>query len=716
MMNGKRIAAALVAALLLTALCVSSALAADLEFRDSKVTIFEGKRQYLHLSRSGAAKDAEVSWSSNNTRVATVNEKGMVTGISKGQATITASCRAGSRTVKATCLVTVQRAVTSLEIKENGWTVLPGDDMDLAHVLTLDLEGLEDEDKPPVLVLLVKKTVNINYSWEPRDASSNRITITSTNETVVSQNGRNNQLRVNGPGECLVTIASESNPEVAKIYHVLAIDQKETIRSIKATVDRQTIGVGNTVQIETTISPDNAFLPYVSYSSSDENVCTVDEYGEVTGVGRGNATIRVTAKDGSGQSRTVNIQVQQQPTEIQLDNELVVAVGKGGKQINATVLPANANNKKLTYASSDPSIAKVNNSGYVTPVSAGTCYVTVASAIDPTVFSDILIVVNQPVTRITFDQNVITVNVNEQTFANWNTLPYDATDPSVSLSSSNERIFTVTQSGRITGVKRGEAYLNVKATDGGNCSARIKVQVLQPVEGVHMYQEVYYADIGDDTFLNAVLEPSDASNTRMSWYVDNPSVARISGNYTRATLVGLNWGETTVTGITEDGGYMCTCLVKVGNYNNALKITDLYTQDNVIKIGVYNDSVLQIERFNFNIEVYDIHDKPIVVTTGGANVINGYYPLTLYQYQSTQHGRFVFKDFVQPYETIGRMVMRITGYTTVDGMRKTIDDVNKQPVFQFMSPLFVGPEEETIPEFDLEPLIKEQTDKWVTFR
>ena len=182
----------------------------------------------------------------------------------------------------------------------------------------------------------------------------------------------------------------------------------------------------------------------------------MDEYGEVTGVGRGNATIRVTAKDGSGQSRTVNIQVQQQPTEIQLDNELVVAVGKGGKQINATVLPANANNKKLTYASSDPSIAKVNNSGYVTPVSAGTCYVTVASAIDPTVFSDILIVVNQPVTRITFDQNVITVNVNEQTFANWNTLPYDATDPSVSLSSSNERIFTVTQSGRITGLQRGQ--------------------------------------------------------------------------------------------------------------------------------------------------------------------------------------------------------------------------------------------------------------------
>lgn len=163
----------------------------------------------------------------------------------------------------------------------------------------------------------------------------------------------------------------------------------------------------------------------------------------------------------------------------------------------------------------------------------------------------------------------------------------------------------------VTGHKRGSCTITVKTADGSNRKASIKINVLQPVQGVHMEKDTYRVGIDEGLRITAVLEPSDASNTNMTWSVADSSIASIRGTNNRPVVTGKRWGTTTVTGVTEDGGFSTTATIKTGNYNKAVKITDLYVSDNKIKIVVKNESNMNITKFFFDISCYDLSGNPL---------------------------------------------------------------------------------------------------------
>lgn len=78
---------------------------------------------------------------------------------------------------------------------------------------------------------------------------------------------------------------------------------------ISVSIDKEEIITSETTQCHAVIQPDNALFKKVVWSSSNEQVATVDREGKVTGVGVGSATITATAVDGSGVSASVNIKV-----------------------------------------------------------------------------------------------------------------------------------------------------------------------------------------------------------------------------------------------------------------------------------------------------------------------------------------------------------------------------------------------------------------------
>lgn len=71
-----------------------------------------------------------------------------------------------------------------------------------------------------------------------------------------------------------------------------------------------TIEVGETLALQATISPDNAYNKELTWNSSNENIAVVDENGVVTGVSMGSVTITATAKDGTGISATCIVKVE----------------------------------------------------------------------------------------------------------------------------------------------------------------------------------------------------------------------------------------------------------------------------------------------------------------------------------------------------------------------------------------------------------------------
>ncbi len=136
-----------------------------------------------------------------------------------------------------------------------------------------------------------------------------------------------------------------------------------------------------TVQVKATIAPEDATDTTVKWSSSNTSVATVSG-GKITGVAPGVATITATTCNNLTATVEVSVSVNPdiiKPTGVSLSADtLEITEGKTGT-LTATVAPEDATDKTVTWSSSNTSVAKVNSSGVVTAVAAGTAEITVTT-------------------------------------------------------------------------------------------------------------------------------------------------------------------------------------------------------------------------------------------------------------------------------------------------------------------------------------------------
>ena len=653
--------------------------------------VFVGETVQMALNRTGEAAEGEVTYTSSNEKCATVDAQGVVTGLSKGQTTITARLQKDKRVYKSSLTVTIAVKAAEISVTEEKLPLYDAEDPLIAPLLAPTEAAEPPEEKLPVLVLRMGSQQALKATVLPNNANDRAVVLTTTDESIVRAQGTT--LTPKAVGECDLTIASRQNPEVTKQYPLLVV---QPVTKIQLTAAQKTTIIGGTLPLSVTYSPENASIKAVTWSSGNEKAATVDENGVVTGVGKGTAMIKATAADGSKRTATFQVTVQQQPESITL-KETSVAVNVGSyKTLTATVLPASTNDKAVTWASSDEGVATVNAKGRVTPVAPGTCVITCRSKNYPDVCATATVEVRQLVTKITFADKDVSFNVGDTCQLFWQISPSNATNTALTFKSSNEKVATVNDSGLLTGLKKGSCTITATAADGSGKKATVKISVLQPVLGVHMENDTIRVGVDESCTARAVLEPSDASNTAMSWTSADTSVATVKGSRNKPTVTGKRWGTTTITGVTQDGGYTTTATVNVGDYDKALKLTDLYLSNNKIKIVVNNESNMTVTRFSFMIECYDIYDAPLPCSENGAHTFYGSYSLTLYEGESTEHGRFYFGNYVQPEEPIGRVVMRITGYSTDTGYSRDIR-TDRQPVMEFCSSSFVGATPSPVP-------------------
>ena len=140
---------------------------------------------------------------------------------------------------------------------------------------------------------------------------------------------------------------------------------------------------GQNFTLQAMLSPSNATNKEVTWESSDAGVAAVSKDGVVTAKKAGKATIVAKAADESGKyaSCVVTVtEVKKEVTGVML-NKSSLNLGVGGSEVlSATVLPADATNKQVTWLSSTPSIATVSQSGVVTGVKEGTTQISVITA------------------------------------------------------------------------------------------------------------------------------------------------------------------------------------------------------------------------------------------------------------------------------------------------------------------------------------------------
>ncbi len=161
------------------------------------------------------------------------------------------------------------------------------------------------------------------------------------------------------------------------------------------------INIGTSQQLSATISPANASNKKINWSSSNETVATVNSDGLVTAVSIGNATITATTEDGA-KVATAGVTTFEQVlvTGISVSPSTSTLSIGNTQQLTASVLPSNASNKSITWASSNSNVVSVNLLGVITAVSAGTTTVTATTVDGGKTFAVEITVLSRPVTKV----------------------------------------------------------------------------------------------------------------------------------------------------------------------------------------------------------------------------------------------------------------------------------------------------------------------------
>ena len=140
--------------------------------------------------------------------------------------------------------------------------------------------------------------------------------------------------------------------------------------------------VTDTFQVTATVLPETA-NPKVTWSSLNSSVGSIDQEGNFTALAAGSTTIRATTENGLKANKVLVIRRYVAVETISVANSTANIAADGGfYYMDAAVTPAEATNKKISYSSSNPSVATVDENGMVTGKTAGTAIITATSAGD----------------------------------------------------------------------------------------------------------------------------------------------------------------------------------------------------------------------------------------------------------------------------------------------------------------------------------------------
>ena len=531
----------------------------EVRLDETELTVNKGEtRSLVATVLPEDASDKTITWSSSNSQIARVSADGEITAVSVGTCTITAT--AGEKS--ASCQVTV---------------VIP------TSGVILNKSKLD---------LWINETATLLATVLPADATDKTVAWSSSNESVatVTQDGT---VTAVGAGTC--TISAENGGKSA----TCEVTVKIPVESISLDKTEYTMYVDSTLKLVATVMPENATDKTVTWLSGDTSVATVTQDGTVTAVGAGMCLIRASS---GGKSATCIITVRIPVASISLNKAALEMFIMENTTLIATVLPADAYDKTVTWSSSDPLVARVTPQGLVTAVAAGTCTITATAG----GFSATCeVTVKVPVSSVSLDKTTLSLLIGESSRLTATVLPENATDKTVTWSSSDEFVAAVNQDGTVIAVAAGTC--TITATAGGK-TATCDVTILTPVSSITIEPTSCQVFIDSTITLVATVLPADASDKTVTWSSSNESVATVSQSGVVSTHA---LGSCTITA--SAGGKSATCQVTV---IPRVVITGITLQEKEVEVYVG-----EVHNLVATITPEDATDKTVIWTSSDTNVI-----------------------------------------------------------------------------------------------
>lgn len=328
--------------------------------------------------------------------------------------------------------------------------------------------------------------------------------------------------------------------------------------------------IGESLSLKAEVFPSNATYDGMTWTSTKPKVASVSESGLVFALSEGNTTVTVMA---GGKTAACSITVVKgfvAVTSVGLNKTSLEMVEGDTETLTATVLPDDATDKTVTWASSNERIVTVKG-GVVSAISPGEATVS-AQAGDKTGIC--LITVQKKyvaVESVELDKTELSLFVDESATLTAIVKPDGATDQSVSWKSSDEKVAKVSSFGEIQAIGVGKATITVTTMDGGK-TASCSVEVKNRVESITITapngeKEI---SIGSTLQLKVTVTPEGLSDTETEWKSSNTSVATVS---TDGLVTAKSKGTVTITVTVKNGSETKTATYEITVIKPVTKVT-----------------------------------------------------------------------------------------------------------------------------------------------
>ncbi len=319
------------------------------------------------------ATEQGVLWSSSNTAAATVDGNGLVTAVAAGDAIITATSVANS-SITDTASITVtpsQVQVTAIAVNSTRASIPDNETEQFTAVVN------------------------------PMNATSSEVTWSSSNTGVATIDASTGLVTAISPGATNIVAAATDGSGVTGSAGLTVTASPIAVTGITVSSGRASIPDNETEHFTAEVTPVNADNSTVTWSSSNPAVATVNiSTGVVTAVSAGTTTIIATAMDGSNVTGSTELTVTASTIFV---NGIIVSSIRSNipndemERFTATVSPVNADNRTVSWSSSNLSVATVNSSsGMVTALSAGTTTIVATANDGSSISGSKLLIVTQP--------------------------------------------------------------------------------------------------------------------------------------------------------------------------------------------------------------------------------------------------------------------------------------------------------------------------------
>ena len=310
----------------------------------SLISINIGGSRKINVNISPDNANKSVTWRSLNSDVATVSSDGLVVGKSEGTTKIVASTVNGLD------------AYVNVEVVDK----------------IINVEKISVE--PTNMEINVGERKEFNYTISPDNATNQGVMISSSDDEIVTIND-NNIIGVK-EGNATVTITTVDGDYSAKI-NVNVKGGSKIVNATGLTVSPSTVNlsVGSSFEVETKVTPNNATYKELKWSSSNNNVATINN-GLIVGIAKGKAEITVKTHNNITKKIIVNV------TNVEINS---ITLDKTSETINVgetlslikTINPGNASNQNVSWDSSNTFVATVDANGIVTGRNSGRATITV---------------------------------------------------------------------------------------------------------------------------------------------------------------------------------------------------------------------------------------------------------------------------------------------------------------------------------------------------